>query len=80
MAELFDKLMKGIRNSNVYPIEQIPEDEVYIDEITTYEILNGINPKLVEQFRVKAQDVKDIETNNFVLDDIEIIDLENSGV
>lgn len=65
-------------NNKIYPINNTDEDKVCIDQISTYEILNGISPELVEKFRVKKQTQPDVENIKIVSNEIEIIDLENA--
>ncbi|CAG9801201.1 unnamed protein product [Chironomus riparius] len=73
------KIRLCLINNKVHPLNQIAENEICIDQITTYEILNGINQELVKHFRISKLTQVDIgndstqaETN----EDIEIINLE----
>ncbi|KAL7051756.1 hypothetical protein ACKWTF_004599 [Chironomus riparius] len=64
----------------VHPINPKLEDEVCIGQITTYDIVKGINPELIEKFRVKKQaqaEVKNDLVATQIIEDIELIDLEN---
>ncbi|KAL7051757.1 hypothetical protein ACKWTF_004600 [Chironomus riparius] len=76
-------VLKPIRSyAPVHPINPKLEHEVCIDEITTYEIMNGINPELVTKFRIKKLQLDvSAHMNNLgsaeIIKVIELIDLEN---
>ncbi|CAG9801202.1 unnamed protein product [Chironomus riparius] len=73
------KKTMSLKNIKVHPIIKGDDDEVFIDEISTYEIMNGINLELVEKFRVQKSKQFDISNDLIVAkgnEDIELIDLE----
>ena len=64
--------------AKVHPINLESEHEICIDEVTTYEITNGMNPELAEKFRVKKQAKVHSLASTEISKDIELIDLEEN--